>query len=376
MIPFNKPCVIGEESLAISNAMENNKLSGNGPYGRKCSEWLEENLKTPRALLVPSCTAALEMSALLMDIEDGDEVIMPSYTFVTTANAYVLRDAFIRFVDVDPETMNIDPDAIEAAITPQTKAIVVVHYAGVACDMDAIMELAEENSLWVVEDAAQALQSEYHGKPLGTIGHFGTISFHDTKNYISGEGGAFLINHTPSIERAEIIQEKGTNRTQFVRGMVDKYSWRDIGSSYILSELNAAYLSVQLKHADNIYKRRMTCWDTYQKLLSPLAENEYIELPYIPDGCTHNAHMFYIKTKDGAERSKLAQFLKENEIEAVPHYVPLHDSDAGREHGTFVGEDRYTTGDSERLLRLPMYYELKVEDVAYVASCIKAFYNA
>lgn len=376
MIPFNKPCVIGYELEAIEQVLKKNKLSGNGRFGAKCTEWLETELPAKKALLAPSCTAALEMSALLMNLAKNDEVIMPSYTFVSTANAYALRGAYIKFVDVNPTTMNIDPEAIKKAITPQTKAIVVVHYAGIACEMDEIMAIAEDYNLWVVEDAAQALQSNYKGKPLGTIGHFGTFSFHDTKNYTSGEGGALIINHRPSIERAEIIQEKGTNRSQFVRGMVDKYTWRDLGSSYLLSELNAAYLSVQFDYADKIYNNRMKTWERYYQNLKILMKNEFIELPTVPNDVTHNAHMFYIKTKDANTRAKLARFLSNSGITAVSHYVPLHSSHAGKALGEFVGEDYYTTRDSERLLRLPLYYDIKVKDVDYVVSSIKDFFDA
>jgi len=376
LIPFNKPCVIGYELEAIEQVLKKNKLSGNGRFGAKCTEWLETELPAKKALLAPSCTAALEMSALLMNLAKNDEVIMPSYTFVSTANAYALRGAYIKFVDVNPTTMNIDPEAIKKAITPQTKAIVVVHYAGIACEMDEIMAIAEDYNLWVVEDAAQALQSNYKGKPLGTIGHFGTFSFHDTKNYTSGEGGALIINHRPSIERAEIIQEKGTNRSQFVRGMVDKYTWRDLGSSYLLSELNAAYLSVQFDYADKIYNNRMKTWERYYQNLKILMKNEFIELPTVPNDVTHNAHMFYIKTKDANTRAKLARFLSNSGITAVSHYVPLHSSHAGKALGEFVGEDYYTTRDSERLLRLPLYYDIKVKDVDYVVSSIKDFFDA
>src|SRR5699024_7283719 len=315
------------------------------------------------------------MTALLMDISDGDEVIMPSYTFVSTANAYALRGAAIRFVDINPRTMNIDPEAIAAAVTPKTKAIVVVHYAGVSCDMDAVMKIADENDLWVVEDAAQALQCQYRGQDLGTIGHFGTFSFHDTKNYSCGEGGALLVNHSPFIERAEIIQEKGTNRSQFVRGMVDKYTWRDIGSSYLLSELNAAYLSVQLDHADEIFADRMGTWEKYDTGLQPLREEGQLDLPYIPEGCEHNAHMYYVKVKDENTRQQLIEFLKSKQIFSTSHYVPLHTSHAGRKFGSFVGKDYYTTKESERLIRLPLYYSMKVEDVDDVVSCIEDFFN-
>jgi len=375
LIPFNKPCVTGNEPEAMKQALLESKLSGNGIYGKKCVDWLETHLHTKKALLTPSCTAALEMTAILMDLSPDDEVIMPSYTFVSTANAYALRGAQIRFVDIDPKTMNIDPDAISAAITPKTKAIVVVHYAGVACEMDAIMSMAEKHKLWVVEDAAQALQCKYKGQDLGTIGHFGTFSFHDTKNYTSGEGGALLINHEPSIERAEIIQEKGTNRSQFIKGMVDKYTWRDIGSSFLLSELNAAYLSVQLDQADKIYHNRMQTWARYHDGLNSLMEEGKLDLPTIPKSCQHNAHMYYIKTADEPTRQQLIDFLKEKDIMAVSHYVPLHSSYAGKKFGQFTGEDRYTTRESERLIRLPLYYDIKTEDVDYVVSCIKDFYN-
>lgn len=376
LIPFNKPCVIGHEIDAIKQALTKSKLSGNGKYGDFCTNWLEKNLPASKALLAPSCTAALEMSALLIDLTNEDEVIMPSYTFVSTANAYALRGAFIKFVDVDPKTMNIDPIAIKKAITPRTKAIVVVHYAGVSCEMDEIMKIANDNNLWVIEDAAQALQSKYKGKSLGTIGHFGTFSFHDTKNYTSGEGGALIINHLPSIERAEIIQEKGTNRSQFIKGMVDKYTWHDLGSSFLLSEINAAYLSVQLEYADKIYNNRMQTWNRYFENLRYLEEKNLIELPFIPTEIKHNAHMFYLKTKNSKTRAQLAEHLNVKNISAVSHYVPLHSSLAGKVLGDFVGEDLYTTTDSERLLRLPLYYDIKVEDVDYVISCIKDFFDA
>lgn len=375
MIPFNKPCVTGDEATYIEEAIQQSKLSGNGPFGKKCTTWLEDRLDCAKTLLTPSCTAALEMTALLTEVLEGDEVIIPSYTFVTTANAFALRGAAIRFVDIEPDTMNIEPTAIENAITENTKVIVVVHYAGVSCDMDAIMDIAERHNLWVVEDAAQALLSTYNGKPLGTIGHFGTISFHDTKNYSCGEGGALLINHKPSIERAEILQEKGTNRSQFIKGMVDKYTWRDLGSSYLLSELNTAYLYAQLQHADQIYESRMQAWEHYYTKLHPLVEAGHAALPFIPEGCTHNAHMFYLKTKDGTARGQLIDYLKENNVMAVSHYVPLHTSDAGEKFGMFVGEDHYTTKDSEKLIRLPLYFEIAEKDVAHVVHCIQSFFK-
>ncbi|MFC3039560.1 dTDP-4-amino-4,6-dideoxygalactose transaminase [Virgibacillus xinjiangensis] len=375
MIPFNKPCNIGTEHEAIKQAMNQQKLAGNGPFAEKCSQWMEARLGCEKAILTPSCTAALEMTALLAEIGEGDEVIMPSYTFVSTANAFVLRGADIRFVDVTPGTMNIDPDQTANAITSRTKAIVVVHYAGVSCDMDRIMELAEKHHLWVIEDAAQALMSSYRGKPLGSIGHMGTFSFHETKNYTCGEGGALLVNDPSLIERAEILQEKGTDRSQFLKGVVDKYTWRDIGSSFLLSELNAAYLSVQLDHAEKINANRIRSWNNYQKGLQELFDQEMLEGPHIPEDCEHNAHMFYIKTKDGQERSRLIAYLKEQGVMAVPHYVPLHSSDAGKRFGSFIGEDRWTTVESERILRLPLYYGLTEKDVDHGITAIHKYFQ-
>ncbi|MEC5423045.1 dTDP-4-amino-4,6-dideoxygalactose transaminase [Virgibacillus sp. C22-A2] len=375
MIPFNKPCVIGKETVAINQAITNQKLSGNGPFGKKCTNWLENQLNCKKAILTPSCTAALEMTALLTETGAKDEVIMPSYTFVSTANAFALRNASIRFVDVDPATMNIDPKQIEAAITERTKVIVVVHYAGVSCDMDAIMDIAKEHDLWVVEDAAQALMSTYKGRPLGTIGHFGTISFHDTKNYTCGEGGALLINEASAIQRAEVLQEKGTNRSQFIRGAVDKYTWRDIGSSYLLSEINAAYLSVQLEHANTINEERLLSWEQYNETLQPLMKDGKIVLPHIPDSLEHNAHMFYIKTANEEERNHLMDYLNEHNIQTVTHYVPLHSSHAGRKFGIFSGKDQYTTSESEKLLRLPIYYGIGEEAIAHVVNHIYNYYE-
>ena len=369
MIPFNQPCHIGKEETAIKEAIRNQKLSGNGAFGKKCTTWLENHLGCERAILTPSCTAALEMAALLTESGPEDEIIMPSYTFVSTANAFVLRGAAIRFVDVEPETMNIAPEAIEAAITEHTKAIVVVHYAGVGCDMDQVMAIAERHGLWVVEDAAQALTSTYNGKPLGTFGHFSTFSFHETKNITCGEGGALIVNQPDAVERAEILQEKGTDRKQFVKGMVDKYSWRDIGSSYLLSELNAAYLSVQLEHAEEIMADRIGTWQRYYDRLRDV---EAISLPYVPDNCTHNAHMFYLKTD---QRDDLIDYLKEQAIMAVTHYVPLHSSQAGQTFGRFAGRDVYTTAESEKLIRLPLYFGMEEKDVDYVISHIKRFFE-
>ncbi|HLR53975.1 MAG TPA: dTDP-4-amino-4,6-dideoxygalactose transaminase [Pseudogracilibacillus sp.] len=373
MIPFNKPSVIGSEQEAIKEAINNGKLAGNGPFGNECSDWLEKQTGTKRALLTPSCTAALEMAALLTDVQAGDEVIMPSYTFVSTANAFALRGATIRFVDVDPATMNISPTEIKAAITANTSAIVVVHYAGISCDMDAIMSIANNYQLWVVEDAAQALMCTYKNKPLGTIGHFGTISFHETKNYVCGEGGALFINDASSVERAEILQEKGTNRKLFAKGMVDKYTWRDIGSSYLLSELNAAYLSVQLKHAKAITDRRMAIWKTYYKELQPLKDAGLVNLPTVPTDCVHNAHLFYMKTE---ERTALMKYLKEQGVMAVSHYEPLHSSHAGLIYGEFAGEDEYTTTESEKILRLPLYYNMEEEEVDEVIKTIFSYYQS
>lgn len=375
MIPFNIPCVTGKESVAIQQAITAQKLSGNGSFGKKSCTWLEKNLSCERAMLTPSCTAALEMTAILAEVGPGDEVIMPSYTFVSTANAFALRGAAIRFVDIDPTTMNIDPVAVEAAITDKTKAIVVVHYAGVACDMDHILQIAEEHSIFLIEDAAQGLMSTYKGKALGTIGHMGTISFHETKNYTCGEGGALLLNDPQLIERAEILQEKGTNRSQFIRGQVDKYTWRDVGSSYLLSELNAAYLSVQLDHAEEINEQRLARWENYNQGLKPLMEDGKIVLPHIPDEHVHNAHMFYIKADSEATRNELMDYLRDQEIMAVSHYVPLHSSVAGKKYGKFIGEDTYTTVESAKLLRLPLYYGLKEEDVAYVVKAIQQFFD-
>lgn len=370
MIPFNKPCYLGKEQEAISEALETAKLSGNGPFGKRCTDWLENQLKCEKALLTPSCTAALEMTALLIDAGPGDEIIMPSYTFVSTANAYALRGASIRFVDVDPATMNISPSSIKQAITSRTKAVVVVHYAGVACDMDAMMDIAQQSNLWVIEDAAQALMSTYKGKPLGSIGHFGTISFHETKNYTCGEGGALIINDVDMIERAEILQEKGTNRQQFFRGMVDKYSWRDVGSSYLLSDINAAYLSVQLQNAKHILADRMNSW---QKYFTALSEVDEIGIPFVPDNCTHNAHMFYIKTDDG---HGLIDYLAAHEILAVTHYVPLHSSHAGKMYGEMAGEDRHTTTEGERIVRLPLYYGMEEDVVDDVVNHVKSYFKS
>lgn len=336
---------------------------------------MEEMTGVAKALLTTSCTHATEMAAILAGIEDGDEVIMPSYTFVSTANAFVLRGGVPVFVDIRPDTMNIDENRIEDAITDRTKAIAVVHYAGVACEMDRICEIARRHHLTVIEDAAQAVMAFYKGKALGSIGDFGCYSFHETKNYSMGEGGAILIQHEKDVERAEIIREKGTNRSRFFRGQVDKYTWVDTGSSYLPSELNAAYLYAQLEQAEKINQARLDCWKRYEELLQPLQESGRLELPTVPKECTHNAHMFYIKVRDLQERSAMIAHLKEKGVMAVFHYIPLHSSPAGRQFGRFHGEDVYTTRESERLLRLPMYYGLKEEDIEKTVQAIREFYE-
>lgn len=374
MISFNVPPVVGNELKYIEQAIGNHKICGDGEFTKKCSAWMEEKTGTAKALLTTSCTHATEMAALLADIQPGDEVVMPSFTFVSTADAFVLRGAKVKFVDIRPDTMNIDETLIEDAITDKTKAIVPVHYAGVGCEMDTIMDIARKHHLLVIEDAAQGVMSSYKGKALGTIGDYGCYSFHETKNYSMGEGGALLIKDPDMIERAEIVREKGTNRSKFFRGQIDKYTWVDAGSSYLPSELNAAYLWAQLEQADMVNDNRLKSWNLYKELLTPLAEKEYITLPYIPEECTHNAHMFYIKTKNLEERSALISYLKENGVLAVFHYIPLHGAPAGQKYGEFIGEDKYTTRESERLVRLPMYYNLREEDITYVAELISRFY--
>ena len=374
MISFNVPPVVGNELKYIEQAIGNHKICGDGEFTKKCSAWMEEKTGTAKALLTTSCTHATEMAALLADIQPGDEVVMPSFTFVSTADAFVLRGAKVKFVDIRPDTMNIDETLIEDAITDKTKAIVPVHYAGVGCEMDTIMDIARKHHLLVIEDAAQGVMSSYKGKALGTIGDYGCYSFHETKNYSMGEGGALLIKDPDMIERAEIVREKGTNRSKFFRGQIDKYTWVDAGSSYLPSELNAAYLWAQLEQADMVHDNRLKSWNLYKELLTPIAEKEYITLPYIPEECTHNAHMFYIKTKNLEERSALISYLKENGVLAVFHYIPLHGAPAGQKYGEFIGEDKYTTRESERLVRLPMYYNLSEEDITYVAELISRFY--
>lgn len=353
----------------------NKRLNGDGVFTKRCKAWMEHKFRTPQALLTTSCTHALEMAAILCNIQSDDEVIMPSYTFVSTANAFVLRGARIKFVDIRPDTMNIDERLIENAITKKTKAIVPVHYAGVGCNMDVINEIAKSNNLSVIEDAAQGVMATYKGEYLGAIGDFGCYSFHETKNYTMGEGGAILVNNQKYLERAEIIREKGTNRSQFFRGEVDKYTWVDQGSSYLPSEMNAAYLYAQLEEAEAINNNRLNSWELYYQGLKHLQDNNSIELPYIPYECKHNAHMFYIKAKDLEERTKLIEYLRKNDIGAVFHYVPLHSSAAGKQYGDFVGEDRYTTKESERLLRLPLFYNIKEEVIEYIIQKVNDFYN-
>jgi len=373
-IRFNIPTVVGNELGFIEEVINNGRLSGDNQFTEKCHKWFEEKLPCKKALLTTSCTHALEMTAILLDIKEDDEVIMPSYTFVSTANAFVLRGAKVVFVDIRPDTMNIDETKIEQAITSKTKVIVPVHYAGVACEMDTIMDIASRHNLFVVEDAAQGMMSSYKGKALGTIGHFGTFSFHETKNYTSGgEGGLLIINDDEFKERAEIIREKGTNRSQFFRGMVDKYSWVDVGSSYLMNDMSAAYLWGQLLKADDINNNRLDSWNIYKKEFKGLEERNFIELPTIPSDCVHNAHMFYIKVKDMEVRTKLLEYLKLNEIISVFHYIPLHSAPAGLEFGRFDGEDIFTTKESERLVRLPMYYGLENEKIEEVIKAIVNF---
>lgn len=372
--PFNIPPYLGKEENYIKQAIQAHKISGDGEFTKMCNIKLEEMTGTEKALITTSGTAALEISAILADIQPGDEVIMPSYTFVSTANAFVLRGARIVFVDIRPDTLNIDEKLIEDAITDKTKAIVPVHYAGVGCEMDTINDIAKCHNLCVIEDAAQGVNAFYKGRALGSIGDYGCFSFHETKNYSSGEGGAILVNNEKDVERAEIIREKGTNRSKFFRGQVDKYTWVDMGSSYLQSELNCAYLYAQLENPEIINDDRMKSWNTYNELLKPLADKGAIELPYIPNECTHNAHMYYIKVKGLDERTKMISYLKENGIGAVFHYIPLHSSPAGQKFGTFFGEDKYTTKESERIIRLPMYYGLKENEVEYVVEKIKEFF--
>ena len=375
MISFNVPPVAGKELIYLEEAIRSKKICGDGAFTKRCSRWLEEQTGSERVLLTTSCTHATELAAILTYIKPGDEVIMPSYTFVSTADAFVLRGAKAVFVDIRPDTMNIDETLIEDAITEKTRAIVPVHYAGVSCEMDTICDIAKRHNLYVIEDAAQGVMATYKSRPLGTIGDYGCYSFHETKNLSMGEGGALLIKDKANILRAEIVREKGTNRSQFFRGEIDKYTWMDAGSSYLPSELNAAYLWAQLEDAQKIYDDRMRSWNLYYEQLKPLADEGRIELPVIPEGCVHNAHMFYIKTRDLKERTDLIFYLKGKQINSVFHYIPLHSSPAGKKLGVFHGEDKYTTRESERLLRLPMYYGLGKENIECVTESIKNFYK-
>ena len=376
MINFNVPPYVGTEEKYIEDVIKKRKICGDGEYTHKCNEWIEKKTGTAKALLTTSCTHATEMAALLCNLEPGDEVIMPSFTFVSTADAFVLRGAKVVFVDIRPDTMNIDEALIENAITNRTRVIVPVHYAGVGCEMKKIMEIAEKHHLMVVEDAAQGVMAKYRGQALGTIGDFGCYSFHETKNYSMGEGGALLIKNQSYIEDAEIIREKGTNRSKFFRGQIDKYTWVSAGSSYLPSEMNAAYLWAQLEQADKINQERLNNWKLYYELLKPVAEQGKIQLPCIPDECEHNGHMFYIKARDLEERTKLITYLKNNEVMAVFHYIPLHSSPAGKKLGVFSGKDVYTSVESEKLVRLPMYYGLGTEQVKHICKLICDFYGA
>lgn len=375
MIGFNIPIYMDESINCIKKAAENRKICGDGEFTKKCSKLMEEKFNAQKILLTTSCTSALEMAAILLDIQPGDEVILPSYTFVSTADAFVMVGAKIVFVDINPKTMNIDENKIEEAITSKTKAIVVVHYAGISPDMDRMMKIAKEHNLKVVEDSAQGVMAKYKDKYLGTIADLGCYSFHETKNYSMGEGGAIVINDPELIERAEIIREKGTNRNKFFRGEIDKYTWVDYGSSYLPSELNCAYLYPQLKDAEMINNDRLTSWNYYKDGLKELEKDGCITLQYVPEYSEHNAHMFYIKAKNLEERTKLIEYLKSKGIQAVFHYIPLHTSPAGMRFGRFFGEDKYTTSESEKLVRLPMYYGLTRKEQDEVIDAIKKFYK-
>lgn len=369
-IDFNKAPFLGTETAYMQQAIANGKLCGDGPFTKKCSELMKEKFGANHVLLTTSCTHALEMAAFLCALQPGDEVIMPAYTFVSTADAFVLQGAKIVFVDVRPDTMNIDETKIEAAITEKTRVIVPVHYAGVACEMDTIMALAKKYNLKVVEDAAQGVNAYYKGRALGTIGDFGCYSFHETKNYTMGEGGALLFGDSKYLEPAEILREKGTNRSKFFRGQIDKYTWVSYGSSYLPSDMNAAYLCAQLEEMEKINDKRMQIFNYYHEQLAVLEEKGLIERPIIPEGCVHNAHMYYVKVKNLEVRSALIQYMKEKGVHCVFHYIPLHTAPAGQKYGRFVGEDVYTTKESERLMRLPMFYGLEMEDVKYVVQCL------
>jgi dTDP-4-amino-4,6-dideoxygalactose transaminase len=376
MIDFNIPPYTGKEFQYMQEAVENKKICGDGPFTKKCNAWIENRFGTPKAMLTTSGSSALDMAALLCDLKPGDEVILPSYTFSSTANSFVLAGATLVFVDIRPDTMNLDENKIEAAITDHTKVIVPVHYAGVSCNMDAIMDIARKHHLMVVEDAAQGVMSSYKGKALGTIGDFGCFSFHETKNYSMGEGGAILINNEKYIEKAEIMREKGTNRSQFFRGQVAKYNWVDFGDSYLPSELNAAYLWAQLEVADDINKNRLQTWEAYYKAFLPYEGVGVISLPTVPPDCIHNAHMFYLKMRDLDTRQAFIRYMKSQNIQCTFHYVPLHSAPAGLKYGRFHGEDQYTTTESDRLVRLPMYYNLNEEDRKHIIQSTLLFLSS
>ena len=375
MIPFNVPPFAGTEFNYMKEAVNNNKICGDGPFTKKCNEWIEQRFNVQKAMLTTSGSSALDMAALLCNINPGDEVILPSFTFSSTANSFVLAGAKLVFVDIRPDTMNIDEKKIEAAITDRTKVIVPVHYAGVACEMDTIMDLAKRYNLMVVEDAAQGVMSTYKGKALGTIGDFGCFSFHETKNYSMGEGGAILINDEYYIERAEILREKGTNRSMFWRGQVDKYTWVDFGDSYLPSDINAAFLWAQFEIADYINNERLKTWSAYDEAFRPMAKEGLMEVPFIPEHCVHNAHMYYIKCKNLEQRTDFISYMKEKGVLTVFHYVPLHSAPAGQRFGRFDGDDEYTTSESDRLVRLPMYYGLTETDRKYVIQCVLDYFK-
>lgn len=375
MVDFNVPPCVGNEIEYVKQAIESHKICGDGQFTKKCHQWMEERFNAQKVLLTTSGTTALDMAMLLCDLQPGDEVILPSYTFSSTATSAVLAGAKLVFVDVRPDTMNIDETKIEDAITDKTKVIIAMHYAGVACEMDTIIDIAKRHNLIVVEDAAQGVMSKYKGKHLGTIGTFGCYSFHETKNYSMGEGGALVINNSEYNERAEILREKGTNRAKFFRGQVDKYTWVDFGDSYLPSELNAAYLWAQLLNADEINGNRIATWNRYYQELQAMAMEGKFEIPTVPKECEHNAHMFYLKCKDLKERSEFIKFMKEKELYCVFHYIPLHSAPAGEKFGRFDGEDEFTTKESERLVRLPMYYGLRKDQVDLVVEGIKEFFS-
>ena len=373
MISFNVPPFVGDELDYLKQAVENHKISGDGEFTKLCSQWMEQKFSAQKVLLTTSGTSALDMAMLLCDLRQGGEVILPSYTFSSTATSVLVGGGVPVFVDIRPDTMNIDETKIEAAITSRTKAVVVVHYAGVACEMDTIMDIARRYNLKVIEDAAQAVMSSYNGKACGTIGDFGCYSFHETKNYSMGEGGALVINDPAYNERAEILREKGTNRSKFFRGQIDKYTWVDVGDSYLPSELNAAYLWAQLQRADEINENRLATWQAYYDAFKPLADKNFFEIPTVPSDCKHNGHMFYIKLKNLEERTKFINHMRDNGIGCVFHYVPLHSAPAGKKYCRFNGEDEFTTRESERLVRLPIFYGMTAEDSAYVIKVVKNF---